>query len=217
MWCIPEINEEYIERMEDVLNLYKKEYSRKEPVVCLDEKTIQLLEDPVPVIPMKESAVIKRDSKYKRKGTVNVYCVVEAKAGKHLTYVTGNKKGDEFAKLMNRIARVYRRSRKIHLVMDNYGTHSQKGLVEKYGEKKGKEIWGRFRIHYTPKNASWLNQAEIEIGIYSKQCLGKHRIPSVEELRRRTYYWNREVNRKKLKIVWKFTTKEARKKFNYGK
>ena len=80
MWCIPELNEEYIERMEDVLNIYEKEYYEKEPVVCLDEKPVQLLEDFTPPIPMKENSVMKRESKYIRKGTVNTYCVVEPKA-----------------------------------------------------------------------------------------------------------------------------------------
>jgi nuclear transport factor 2 (NTF2) superfamily protein len=217
MWCIPELNDAYKERMEDVLNLYNRKYNEKEPVLCLDEKPIQLLEDMLPVQPAVPGRLKRRDSKYIRKGTANTYCVVEPKAGKHLTYVTKKKGGTDIAKVMNRISRVYRRARRIHLVMDNFCTHGLNSLIKQYGQTQGKKIWGRFRIHYTPINASWLNQAEIEIGIYSKQCLGKDRIASIADLRQRTNFWNKEVNKKKLKIMWRFTTKEARIKFNYGK
>lgn len=217
MWCIAELNEEYKKRMEDVLNLYNKKYSEREPVVCLDEKPIQLLEELIPVIPAGAGRLRRRDSKYKRKGTANTYCVVEPKAGRHLSYVTETKEGKEFAKVMNRIAGIYRHASRIHLVMDNFVTHGFNSLKKQYGEKTAREIWRRFRIHYTPKNASWLNQAEIEIGIYSRQCLGKERVSTVEELRQRTRAWNKEINKSKLKIDWKFTTKEARVKFNYAK
>jgi len=217
MWCIPELNEEYKERMEDVLNLYNRKYNEKEPVLCLDEKPVQLLEDMKPVIPAAAGRLKRRDSKYKRKGTANTFCVVEPKAGKHLTYVTKTKGGKDIAKVLSRVARVFHRARRIHLVMDNFCTHGLNSLIKQYGITKGKKIWRRFRLHYTPVNASWLNQAEIEIGIYSKQCLGKDRIASIDELRQRTFLWNKEVNRKKLKIKWNFTTKEARIKFNYGK
>ena len=203
--------------MEDVLDLYEKGYNMDEPVLCLDEKPVHLLQDPSPLIPMKKGKVQRRESKYIRKGTANTYCIVEPKAGRHFTYVTENKKSEAFAKVMYRISRCYPNAKTIHLVMDNYSTHTLNALIKKYNIKKGKEIWNRFTIHYTPKNASWLDQAEIEIGIYTKQCLGKNRISSIEELRERTNLWNKEVNKKKLKIQWKFTTKEARKKFKYEK
>jgi hypothetical protein len=215
MWCIAEINAEYIERMEDVLNLYKKPYNPKKPVVCLDEKPAQLVEDAREPKSLKPGKLKKRDYEYVRKGTANVFCAVEPKAGNHFTYVTENRKGKEFAKILNRIAKHYSDATKIHLVMDNLRTHCKKSLTDFYGDEKGSVIWNRFKIHYTPKHASWLDQAEIEIGIYSRQCLGKSRIGSIDELRRKTNAWNKEVNRKKLKINWKFTTKDARAKFRY--
>ena len=215
MWCIAELTPEFIERMEDVLDLYAKPFNPKEPVVCLDEKPVQLVQDARESIPGKPGKIKKRDYEYKRAGTANVFCAVEPKGGRHFTYVTKNRKGKEFAKVLNRIANHYSHADKIHLVMDNLRTHSQKSLTNFYGEEKGTEIWNRFEIHFTPKHASWLDQAEIEIGIYSRQCLGKSRIGSIDELRKKTNAWNKEVNKKKLKINWKFTTKKARKKFKY--
>jgi hypothetical protein len=215
MWCIPELTPEFIERMEDVLNLYEKPYNSNEPVICLDEKPVQLLNDSRKTIPEKPAGIRKRDYEYIRAGTANVFCIVEPKGGRHFTYVTKNRKGKEFAKVMNRIANHYASVDKIHLVMDNLKTHCLKSLTNFYGVKKGGEIWNRFEIHFTPKHASWLDQAEIEIGIYSCQCLGKSRIGSIDELRKRTNAWNKRVNKKNLKINWKFTTKEARTKFNY--
>lgn len=215
MWCIPELTPEFIERMEDVLNLYEKKYNSKEPVLCLDEKPVQLVKDARESIPGKPGSVKKRDYEYIRAGTANVFCTVEPKGGRHFTYVTKNRKGKEFAKVLNRIACIYSDVEKIHLVMDNLRTHSLKSLTDFYGQEKGNEIWNRFEIHFTPKHASWLDQAEIEIGIYSRQCLGKNRISDIDELRKITTAWNKEVNKKKLKINWKFTTKDARKKLNY--
>lgn len=215
MWCIPELTSEFIERMEDVLDLYEKQYSPKEPVVCLDEKPVQLLKDAKETTPEKPGSIRKRDYEYVRAGTANVFCIVEPKGGRHFTYVTKNRKGKEFAKIINRIANHYASADKIHLVMDNLNTHCLKSLTDFYGDEKGTAIWNRFEIHFTPKHASWLDQAEIEIGIYSRQCLGKSRIGNIDELRRKTKTWNKMVNKKKLKINWKFTTKEARKKFKY--
>lgn len=218
MWCVPELNDEYIERMEDILNLYGREYYDKEPVVCLDEKPIQLLED-LKKTRFSDRGGIKikrRDHQYKRKGTANTFCCVEPLAGKYHLYVTKNKKGFEFAKVMNRLSKKYKKADVIHIVMDNYCTHKINSLIEYYGVAKGTELWDRFEIHYTPKNASWLDQAEIAIGLYSKQCLGKNRIPNIEILREKTKAWNRAINKKKLKINWKFNVDKARETFNYN-
>lgn len=215
MWCIPEITPEFIERMEDVLNLYEREYNPNEPVVCLDEKPIQLVKDARECIRLKPGKVKRRDYEYVRNGTANVFCIVEPKGARHFTYVTKNRKGKEFAKVLRRLANHYSGVRKIHLVMDNLNTHRKKSLIDFYGDDEGSEIWNKFEIHFTPKHASWLDQAEIEIGIYSRQCLGKNRISDIDELRKMTNAWNKEVNKKKLKISWKFTTKKAREKFKY--
>jgi hypothetical protein len=99
--------------------------------------------------------------------------------------------------------------------MDNLSSHSRKSLTDLYGAELGGQIWDRFTVHYTPTHGSWLNQAEIEIGIFSRQCLGKRRIPDLKTLRREARAWNRRMNRARIKINWKFDRKAARRKFGY--
>ena len=101
--------------------------------------------------------------------------------------------------------------------MDNLNTHNKSSLTERYGQKLGSKIWSHFNVHYTPKHASWLNQAEIAIGIYSRQCLGKERIPNIEELKLRSAAWTKRANKQKIVINWTFTKKKARKKFKFYK
>ena len=215
MWCIAELDDEYIKKMEDVLDTYEKPYDTHAPVVCLDEKPIQLLDSKRKAKPARPGKLAKQDSEYIRKGTANVFCAVEPKAGRHFTRATKNRKGPEFAKMICRIACAYPNATTIHLVIDNLNTHTCKSLTDFYGIEKGSRIWDRFSIHYTPKHGSWLDQAEIEIGIYARQCLGKTRIPDLATLRTKTNAWNRRANVKKLKINWKFSTIDARKKFKY--
>ena len=99
--------------------------------------------------------------------------------------------------------------------MDNLNIHRRKSLTDLYGTEVGGEIWDRFTIHYTPTHGSWLNQAEIEIGIFSRQCLGARRIPDLQTLRREARAWNRRMNRNRVRINWKFDRKAARRKFGY--
>lgn len=100
--------------------------------------------------------------------------------------------------------------------MDNLNTHFKRSLTEFYGEEKGSQIWNRFEVHYTPKHGSWLNQAEIAINMYGRQCLGKSRIPDLDTLKKKTKAWNRIANQKNVTIQWKFSRKKAKEKFNYG-
>lgn len=216
MWCIVELNEEYIERMEDLLNLYEKPLNPKEPVVCLDEKPVTLHDNYRKTIDNNmPGKILKRDYEYIRKGTCNVFCIIEPKAGRHLPKVTKNRISREFAKVIKRIHKKYLNAKKIHLVLDNLNTHKEKSLIDYYGKQEGKRLWRKFKIHYTPKHASWLNQAEIEISSFSRQCLGKRRIGDIKVLKRITDSWSREMNKEKVKIFWKFTVAKARKKFKY--
>ena len=109
----------------------------------------------------------------------------------------------------------YPEAKTIHLVMDNLNIHCRKSLTDVFGVEVGKEIWDRFTVHYTPTHGSWLNQAEIEIGIFSRQCLGTRRIPDLKTLRRESRAWNRRMNRDRIKINWKFDRRAARRKFGY--
>jgi len=103
----------------------------------------------------------------------------------------------------------------IHLVMDNLSSHHRKALVDRLGEKIGGILWERFTVHYTPKHGSWLNQAEIEISLFARQCLGQRRIPSLGQLQREAKAWNRKMNRDRVIINWQFSRKKARQKFGY--
>jgi transposase len=201
--------------MEDVLEIYERPLSAKEPVICVDEKSVPLHNDAREPIPVKPGSVAKRDSQYERCGTANAFCAVEPKAGVHLTKITATRSSPEFACFIESIAQRYPEAETIHLVMDNLSTHTRKALVDTLGEEKGGELWGRFTIHYTPVHGSWLNQAELEIGLFSKQCLGSRRIGDIETLRAEARAWNRSINRKHVKINWTFDRKKARRKFKY--
>jgi|SRR5579872_867977 len=215
MWCIPDLNEDYIERMEDVLEAYERPLSAAEPVVCVDEKPVTLHQEVRGPIPMKSGSVAKQDNEYERCGTANVFCGIEPKAGVHFTKVTPDRSSPQFADFIQSIADHYPEAQTIHLVMDNLSSHSSKALRERFGEEAGRALWDRFTVHYTPKHGSWLNQAELEIGLFSKQCLGRRRIKDIRILRSEARAWNRRINRKRVTINWTFDRKKARRKFKY--
>jgi hypothetical protein len=201
--------------MEDVLAVYEKPCNPAQPVVCLDEKPISLHADVRPPIPAKPGKLAKQDNEYKRCGTANVFGVVEPKAGRHFTTATPNRSGAEFARMVAHIVDQYPAADTIHLVMDNLNIHCRKSLTDYFGEQEGGAIWDRLSVHYTPKHGSWLDQAEIELSLFSRQCLGTRRIPDLQKLKRETKAWNRKANQKRTKIQWRFTRKKARKLFQY--
>jgi transposase len=215
MWCVAELDEDYIAKMEDVLETYEQPYDPKEPVVCLDEKPVTLHADVRPATPAVPGREARQDNEYERRGTANVFCAVEPKAGCHFTYATPDRSAVEFVQVAFDLATRYPEAKTIHLVMDNLNIHRRKSLTDLLGDKIGGEVWDRFTIHYTPKHGSWLNQAEIEIGILSRQCLGTRRIPDLKILRREVRAWNRRINRARTKINWKFDRRTARRKFGY--
>jgi hypothetical protein len=135
----------------------------------------------------------------------------------HFTFATPDRSGLEFAHVAVPLALAYPEAKIIHLVLDNLNIHRRKALVNIFGGEMAAEVWDRFTIHYTPTHGSWLNQAEIEIGMFSRQGLGKRRIPSLKLLRAEARAWNRRVNRDRVKIAWKFDRKPARKKFGYNR
>ena len=201
--------------MEDVLAVYEKPYDPAQPVICLDEKPVPLHADVRPPIPAKPGKPAKQDNEYERCGTANVFGVVEPKAGRHFTTATPNRCGAEFARMVGQVIEQYPAAQTIHLVMDNLNTHCRKSLVDYFGKQKGGDLWDRLTVHYTPKHGSWLDQAEIELGLFSRQCLGRRRIPDLVTLQRETKAWNRQANQKRIKIQWRFTRKKARKVFKY--
>jgi len=215
MWCVAELNKDYIAKMEDVLEVYERPYNPQEPVVCLDEKPVTLHADVRPASPAKPGREARQDNEYERRGTANIFCAVEPKAGRHFTFATPDRSGFEFAKVAFELALRYPAANTIHLIVDNLNIHRRKSLTDLLGNEIGAEVWNRFTVHYTPTHGSWLNQAEIEIGMFARQCLGNRRIPDLSTLQRETRAWNRRTNLARVKINWKFDRRAARRKFRY--
>ena len=144
MWCVPKLNDEYIERMEDILQVYERDYDGNRPVVCLDEKPVALIEDKHDRTQGLPGKVARKDYEYKRNGSVNVFCAVEPLKGEYTNKVTRNRKKPEFAKFLNGLARKYSEVEKITLIMDNLNTHRKKSLIDFYGIEKANNLWNRF-------------------------------------------------------------------------
>ena len=215
MWCVAELDDEYIAKMEDVLETYEKPYDPAEPVVCLDEKPITLHAEVRPTSSAEPGREARRDNEYERRGTANVFCAVEPKVGRHFTFATPDRCAFEFARVACELALQYPEAKTIHLVMDNLNIHRRKALTDAFGIEMGSEVWDRFTIHFTPAHGSWLNQAEIEIGLFARQCLGTRRSPDLKTLRRESRAWNRRMNLDRITINWKFDRTAARRKFGY--
>ncbi len=216
MWCVPKLTPLFIERMEDVLDLYAKPYDAKEPVICFDEKSKQLIGDTRAVKNTAEGKPRRQDYEYERHGTRNIFVTVEPKGGYRTVRVTPQRKKPDFAKEIRRIVELsrYEKAKKIHIVLDNLNTYFEKSLAETFGKKETRSMMRRIRFHHTPCHASWLNMAEIEIGILSRQSI-RGRVPTEEKLAEKIAAWQKERNRGKATIAWRFTVDQARKKFKY--
>ena len=156
MWCIAELDDEYIEAMEDVLEVYERPLSADEPVVCVDEKPVTLHKEVREPLPMKPGSVAKRDNEYERCGTANVFCGIEPQAGVHFTKVTPTRSSPEFADFIQSIANRYPTAQTIHLVMDNLNIHCKASLYDAFPAAEARRLVERFEWHYTPKHGSWL-------------------------------------------------------------
>ncbi len=214
MWCIAEITLEYRERMYRLLDLYEEQYDPKRPVVNVDEKSKQLIEDIRKPIRMKPGSVAKHDYEYKRNGTRNIFVAVEPKAGKRIITVTRTRKKNDFANFVRDLVKnEYGQATEIRMVLDNLNTHFEKSFYETFSKKEAKELLDKITFCYTPKHGSWLNMAEIEINIMERECLGK-KIGSEKLLKQRIKAWAKERNKEKKKINWTFTRQDADRKLS---
>ena len=214
MWCIQEITPEDRQRMYRLLELYQEEYDPLHPVVCMDEKSKQLLEDSRKSIVARPGRLEKYDYEYKRKGTCNLFVAVDPKGRRHFVKVTGSRTKADFAYFIKDLVDAYSPEVDyIQIVLDNLNTHFESSLIETFGKQKARRLIKKVRFVYTPKHASWLNMAEIEINILDRQCTGG-RIDSGEKLNTEVTKWAMERNRRKCKIEWKFTRQEADKKLS---
>lgn len=196
--------------MEDVLDIYERPYDPKEPVVCMDEKPLQLLGEVREPLPMKpgETAII--DSEYIRNGTCSIFAFIEPLAGKHHVSVREHRTATDWAEEIKYLCDVmYPDADKIILVMDNLNTHKVASLYKKYRPEEAFRLRKRLEIHYTPKHGSWLDIAEIELNVMTKQCLSR-RIESIDKLKSELSAWESERNAKQAKVKWQFTNDKAR-------
>ncbi|HKU37086.1 MAG TPA: IS630 family transposase [Polyangiales bacterium] len=212
---MPELNDEFIDRMENVLELYARPFKSKEPVVALDERPVQLLDSARTGTPMRPGKLAREDYEYVRRGTANIFCVVEPHTGDRLTRATRNRTGASYARMLARIAKRYSYARTIHLVQDNLSTHTERSLIAVFGARAGRKLWRRFTVHYTPKHGSWLNAAEIEASLVSRECLGRRRIGDLRTLRREVTAWRKQASHDGRTIDWKFRVHDARRVFRY--
>lgn len=214
MWCIAEITPEYRERMYRVLDLYEEAYDPNHPVVCIDEKSKQLIEEITNPIVLKPGSCAKYDYEYKRNGTRNIFVAVEPKGGRRVIEVTKTRTKNDFAYFVsNLVEKQYKQAVLIRIVLDNLNTHFEKSFFETFSKQKAENVLSKVVFYYTPKHASWLNMAEIEINMMERECLGR-KIGNENVLKSRLNCWTENRNKLRKKINWKFTKQDADNKLS---
>jgi len=215
MWCVGVLNAQYRARMYDLLALYARPMRRDEPVVCVDEKSTQLLAHSREPLPMHAGSPVREDWEYVRHGTCNLFVAVCPQAGRRTVAVTEHRgKTDFVAFARHLIERVYGTARRIHLVLDNLNTHFRKCFIDVLGPQAATRLLRRVEFHYTPTHASWLNMAEIEIGVLTRQCLAR-RITDQQVLEREVAAWQRHRNVHRQTLRWTFTRQDADRKLGH--
>lgn len=207
MWCIQAIDEEYRRRMYDILDLYARK-GKQLHVIALDEKPKEIRSDRRKPIPMKPGHPEKYDYEYVRKGKANIFIAVDPKRGRRMTKITMRRTKRDFALFLKDVLSAYPRARKLHIVLDNLNTHFTKSITETFGDDEGKKMLSRIEFHYTPKHASWLNIAEIEINVMDIQCTNR-RFQSPDDLENNVRAWEKRRNGERAKINWSFTKEKA--------
>ncbi len=196
--------------MEDVLDLYQQPFDEEYPVICMDEKPYQLLDDVRNPIPMKPAKPKREDSEYKRNGTCSIFLFTEPLAGWRHVAANERRTRIDWAEEIKELLDVhYPYALKVRLVMDNLNTHSIASLYEAFEPETARRLAKRLEIHHTPKHGSWLNIAEIELSAMTKQCLGR-RIPALTDLCTELREWESARNKKQKGVDWQFTTDDAR-------
>ncbi len=196
--------------MEDVLAVYKRPYDPRQPVVCFDEKSKQLVGELARPIPTAPGRVEAYDYEYVRNGTANLFIFVEPLGGWRHVNVTRRRTKLDFAGQMRELVEVhYPKARKLTLVMDNLNTHRLSCLYEAFAPEQARRIIEKIEVVHTPKHGSWLNMAECELSVLGKQCLGE-RVGDEATLRQRVEAWETDRNHRSKKIDWQFETADAR-------
>jgi hypothetical protein len=200
--------------MEDVLDVYELPYDEHRPVVCMDEKPYQLLGEAREPLPLRPGNNEKVDSEYVRHGTCSIFVFTQPLGGVRHVSVRERRTAVDWADEIKYLSDVmYPDAHKIRLVMDNLNTHKPSSLYKTFPPEEARRILKRLEIHYTPKHGSWLDIAEIELNVMSRQCLSR-RIEHLETLRTELQEWETWRNDSIARITWQFTTKDARTKLS---
>ena len=212
MWCIKQINEEYLANMEDVLELYAEPVDDQRPRLCFDECTALLVSNLVEPLPMEEGQAERIDYEYKRLEAANILLAYNMDTGQRHLAISSTKTKIDYATFLNNVIEEhYSQATSIRLVQDNLGTHTKGSFYKTFDAPKARELARKIEFHFTPKHASWLNMAEIEFSALSRQCL-KRRFPCLKEVEKEVLAWQKQRNEKAIKIHWSFTIQKSRSK-----
>lgn len=214
-WCFPkENNHEFVYRMEDVLSVYELPYDPDFPVVCMDEASKQLIGEVALPSRLDVGRPRREDYEYVRKGTCNQFMFCEPLRGWRHVVVTPSRTMKDWGRCIQQLVdEIYPQAQKIRLVLDNLNTHTGASLYATFSPPEAQRILNRLEIHYTPKHASWLNMAEIEIGIMNRQCLNR-RLDNFALVTNEIAAWESQRNHSQAKIHWTFTVAAARNKMH---
>ena len=212
-WCIPpKESAEFVANMEDILDIYEMPYNPELPVVCMDEKPYQCLGDVREALPLRPGDNQKIDSEYVREGTCSIFIFTEPLRGWRHSNVRKTRTALDWAEeIKYLLTECYPDHSKIILIMDNLNTHVIASLYKKYPSREARSYAKRLEIHYTPKHGSWLNIAEIELNVMTRQCLAR-RLDSISKVQQELVAWEKMRNEDCGKVLWHFTTPQARTK-----
>ena len=206
----PEHNADFVANMEDVLDLYQRPYDPRHPLVNMDEKPVQLIQETRTPLPAQPGKPLRYDYEYERVGTANVFLFTEPLTGWRTVDISVQRTAVDWAhQIKHLLDDCYPDADKVILVCDNLNTHKLASLYEAFAPKEARRLAQRLEIHYTPKHGSWLNIAEIELSVLTKQCLDR-RIAAIDMLRQETKAWEHERNAKQTGVDWQCTTDDAR-------
>ena len=213
MWCIPpHQNAEFVANMEDILAVYARPYNEDYPVVCMDEKPFQFLDERIQPIKMGEDChKVREDCQYERKGSCSISMFTEPLAGWRCAHALPQRTSEDWArKIQWLLDEQYPNAKKVVLVMDNLNTHHISSVYKVFPPHEAFALLQRLEIHYTPKHGSWLDIAEIELSALTTQCLGSRRIPTIDLLNTQLIAWSSARNANQRGVLWQFTTHDAR-------
>ena len=213
-WCIPEVSAEFVACMEDVLDVYQEAYDAQQPVVCFDETSKQLIAETRQPLPAHPGQIERYDTEYQRNGTRNLFMFFEPAVGYRHVEVTPQRTIPDFAECMRLLVEeLYPHADRIRVVLDNLNTHRPASLYATFPPEQANRLLKRLEFHYTPKHGSWLNMAEIEFSVFTRQCLDR-RIPDEATLKTEVAALEAERNASSVTVNWRFTSPDARLKLN---